>query len=173
MLLTPHLGRPKEDRSMRRVRFLTVVTITLVLAAGAYAASDWLKGSPEQELKALAAIQPGLGTVMIEYGGRYTNTYYAAKGGNWDLAAYQLKEAREIQEVGETTRPERAPALKAFEKAYLDPLDAAITAKDFTKFDAAFKVGIRGCNGCHTSQGFPYIRYQLPKAPTFPLAMTR
>lgn len=156
---------------MRRVRILSVVIVTLFLAAGAYAASDWLKGSPEEELKALAAIQPGLGTVMIEYGGRYTNTYYAAKGGNWDLAAYQLKEAREIQEVGETTRPERASALKAFEKAYLDPLDEAIKAKDLKKFETAFTAGIRGCNGCHTSQGFAYIKYQLPKAPMVPLAM--
>jgi len=157
---------------MRQAWILAVLTFTLVLAAGAYAASDWLKGSPEEKLKTLAEIQPGLGTVMIEYAGRYTNTYYAAKGGNWDLAAYQLKEAREIQEVGEATRPERAQALKAFETAYLDPLDAAIKAKDFKKFDASFKAGIQGCNGCHTSQGFAYIRYQLPKAPASPLAMT-
>jgi hypothetical protein len=27
---------------------------------------------------------------MMEYSTRYTNMYYAAKGGNWDLAAYQL-----------------------------------------------------------------------------------
>lgn len=157
---------------MRHARILTVLVLVLVLAAaGAYAASDWLKGSTEEKLKALAELQPGLGTVMIEYGARYTNAYYAARGGNWDLASYQIKEAREIQEVGETTRPARAQALKAFEKSYLDPLDEAIKAKDFKKFDAAFKAGIRGCNGCHMSQGFPYIKYQLPKGPTFPLSM--
>jgi len=159
---------------MRSLRILAVGAVALVLgAAGAYAASDWLKGSSEEQLKTLAEIQPGLGTVMIEYGSRYTNLYYAAKGGNWDLAAYQLKEAREIQEVGETTRPARASALKAFETSYLDPLDAAIKAKEFKKFDKAFKDGIEGCNGCHAGQGFPYIKYQLPKAPTFPLSMTK
>jgi len=76
----------------------------MILAGGAYAASDWLKGSVDEKLKTLTNIQPGLGTVMVEYANRYTNMYYAAKGGNWDLAAYQLKETREIQEVGETTR---------------------------------------------------------------------
>ena len=55
-----------------------------------------------------AGTQPGLGTVMIEYSNRYTDMYYAAKSGNWPLAAYQLKEALEIQEVGETTHPARA-----------------------------------------------------------------
>lgn len=157
---------------MRITRVLCGLALALVLAtAGAYAASDWLKGSPDEKLKTLAEIQPGLGTVMIEYGGRYTNAYYAAKGGNWDLAAYQLKEAREIQEVGEATRPARAQALKAFEKSYFDPLEEAIKAKDFKKFDKTFKQGIQGCNGCHAGQGFPFIKYQLPKGPTFPLAM--
>lgn len=157
---------------MRVQRILTVLTLTLAVAtAGAYAASDWLKGNPEEKLKTLAEIQPGLGTVMIEYGARYTNAYYAAKGGNWDLAGYQLKEAREIQEVGETTRPARAAALKAFEKSYFDPLDEAIKAKDFKKFAVAFQKGIQGCNGCHAGQGIPYIKYELPKGPTFPLSM--
>jgi hypothetical protein len=142
----------------------------MMLAGGAYAASDWLKGSADEKMKTLAEIQPGLGTVMIEYSGRYTNMYYAAKGGNWGLADYMLKEAREIQEVGETTRPGRASSLKAFEQAYLDPLEKTIKAKDFKAFKTAFNRGIQGCNGCHASNGFPFIKYQLPKAPFAPLS---
>ncbi len=159
---------------MHHARVLVVLALVLILAAaGVYAAtaSDWLKGSTEDRLNTLAAIQPGLGTVMIEYSARYGNLYYAGKGGNWDLAAYQLKEMREIQEVGETTRPARAESLKAFEKSYLDPLDLAIKAKNFATFDKTFKNSIAGCNGCHAAQGFPYIKYQLPSGPTFPLSM--
>lgn len=160
---------------MSPIRNVAVTAATLiVLGTGvSYAASDWLKGSTEEQLKTLAGLQPGLGTVMIEYSDRYTNTYYAAKGGNWDLASYMLKEALEIQEVGEATRPNRAGALKAFETAYLDPLDAAIKAKDFDKFDAAFKAGIKGCNGCHASQGFAFIEYSLPDSPPAPLNFTQ
>ena len=157
---------------MRSMRVLVGVGLVVVLSvAGVYAASEWLKGSPDEKLKTLAEIQPGLGTVMIEYSNRYTNAYYAAKGGNWDLAGYMLKEAGEIQEVGETTRPERAEALKGFEKAYFGPLNEAVKAKDLKKFEVAFKNGIQGCNGCHAGQGFPYIKYQLPKAPVSPLVM--
>lgn len=110
-------------------------------------------------------------TFGLEYGNRYTDIYYAAKEGNWPLAAYQLKEALEIQEVGETTRPARAPMLKAFEQSYLDPLGKAIQAKDFEQFDTAFKAGIQGCNGCHAALGFPYINYQLPSSALSPLSM--
>ena len=141
----------------------------VVLFAGVAYAADWLTGTTEEQLKTLANIQPGVGTVMIEYSARWTNTYYAAKGGNWDLAAYMIKELLEIQEVGETTRPARAGAPKAFETAYMGPVGDAIKAKDWDKFDAAFKAGTKGCNGCHTSSGFPYIEYVLPAAAPAPL----
>lgn len=54
----------------------------------------------EMTLDELASIQPGLGTVMLEYSRRYWIIYYACKGGNWDLALYELKELREIAEGG-------------------------------------------------------------------------
>jgi len=66
---------------------------------------------------------------------------------------------------------DQAQALKAFEKNYLEPLNEATEAKDFKKFVKAFEDGIRGCNTCHIGQGFPYIKYQLPKAPISPLSM--
>lgn len=135
--------------------------------------SAWLTGDTDEKFDTLAGIQPGLGTVMIEYGNRYTNMYYAAKGGNWDLAAYMLNEAMEIQEVGEITRPARAEALKTFEDSYLTPLGDAIQAKNFNAFKKAFNDGVKGCNGCHVAQGHPYIKYLLPKIPSSPLSMKR
>lgn len=116
-------------------------------------------------LAQLAEIQPGLGTVMMEYANRFWSMYYAAKSGNWDLAAYQMKEALEIQEVGETTRPARAPMLKAFESSFLDPLNNTINAKNFSAFQTAYNTTVGGCNGCHAASGFPYINYTLPSSP--------
>jgi hypothetical protein len=116
-------------------------------------------------LAQLAEIQPGLGTVMMEYANRFWSMYYAAKSGNWDLAAYQMKEALEIQEVGETTRPSRAPMLKAFESSFLDPLNNTINAKNFSAFQTAYNTTVGGCNGCHVASGFPYINYTLPSSP--------
>ncbi len=116
-------------------------------------------------LQQIAEIQPGLGTVMMEYANRFWSMYYAAKDGNWGLADYQMKEALEIQEVGETTRPGRAAALKAFEASFLVPLNNTINAKDFSAFQTAYNNTVDGCNGCHAANGFAFIKYSLPPAP--------
>jgi len=120
-------------------------------------------------LPQLSAIQPGLGTVMIEYGRRMGLLWFADQADNWDLAQYQLTEMREIQEVAETTRPARAAALKSFESSFLDPLEEQIKAKDKTKFESAYNSAIQGCNSCHGSQtsadwpqGFAFIKVQVP-----------
>jgi len=107
-------------------------------------------------------IQPGLGTVMIEYGKRFQLAKLAADAGDWGMAQYQLKEQIEIQEVGEATRPANAELLAAFEHAYLDPLGEAIVSMDKAAFDTAYDAAITGCNECHVGTGHPYVRYQSP-----------
>jgi hypothetical protein len=116
-------------------------------------------------LDQIAEIQPGLGTVMIEYGTRFWSMYYAAKGGNWELAQYQIKEMLEIQEVGETTRSGRAANLKTFEATYLEPLNDTLNSKDWNAFATAYNNTINGCNGCHILNQFSYIKYTLPSSP--------
>ncbi len=146
------------------VGVILIGSIAFTLAAG----TSWLTGTTEQKLETLAKIQPGLGTVMIEYSNRMGNAYYAAKANNWGMAAYQLKEAVEIQEVGETTRPARAEPLKDFEDKYLKPLARDIVNQDFKTFQKDFNTMVDGCNTCHAGTGFEYIVYQLPSQPLVP-----
>jgi hypothetical protein len=118
---------------------------------------------------ALWNIQPGLGTVMIEYARRFAQLKAALDAGNWDMAKYQLDEMIEIQEVGETTRPSRAPMLKAFEDNALHGLDDAIMAKDKDKANTAFNSAIGGCNGCHAASkgtnwaSYAFVQIQPPQ----------
>jgi len=111
---------------------------------------------------ALWNIQPGLGTVMQEYGFRFALAWFAAEAGNWDMAAYQITEALEIQETGETTRPANKPLLKNFEETYVTPLTAAIAAKDKAGFESAYSSAVGGCNACHTGTRHAYARFQIP-----------
>jgi hypothetical protein len=124
-------------------------------------------------LSQIANIQPGLGTVMIEYGARFNNLWFAAQKGNWDMVHYQYLEMLEIQEVGEITRTNRAPMLKAFEDGFLTPLDKAAQAKDLTAFTTAYDSAIGGCNGCHAAsssadfKSYKFVKITRPSAPQF------
>jgi uncharacterized protein (TIGR03437 family) len=84
------------------------------------------------------------------------------------MAAYQLKEMVEIQEVGETTRPSRKEALKGFEEGALVPLANDIVNQDLTAFNRDFTTAVAFCNACHAATGFSYIVYQLPAKPKIP-----
>lgn len=150
----------------KRVLLIGVGLLALVgIGLAAQHVRDIYKGSLEERVSDLASIQPGLGTVMIEYGGRFTSAYFAAKGGNWGLAQYQLKEATEIQEVGEITRPAKAPLLKNFEQTFLVPLQESVKAQDWSLYRQRFETAVAGCNGCHAATGHAYIQYTLPTQP--------
>jgi len=121
---------------------------------------------PTLSIKTLSAIQPGMGSVMREYGHRFYIMYYAAKANNWDLAAYQLHEQLEIQEVGEATRPQYSKKLKTFEEKYLNILQKKIEDKDQKGFETTYQETVKACNQCHRETGHHYIHYRLPqKAP--------
>jgi hypothetical protein len=154
---------------------LVAIALMLGLAIGiAYTqAPNWLKGTTDEKFKILADLQPGLGTVMVDYGNRFTNAYYAAKGGNFELASYMIKEMKESQEIAETTRPARAPLLKAFEANYLDKLDAAAKAKDWSQYSKLVPQVVNACNQCHAKVEMAYIVYRMPSAPPAPLKMSK
>jgi cytochrome c553 len=111
-------------------------------------------------------IQPGLGTVMIEYARRFAQIQRAMDAGNFDMSKYQLDEMLEIQEVAETTRPARATLLKTFENDALKVLNGAILARQKDTAAAAWKSAAAACNACHVvstaanwaSYGFVEIR---------------
>ena len=129
-------------------------------------------GNPLLTNVQLSDIAPGLGTVMVEVGYRNWVLPYAAKGGNWELAAYQVKEIGEIMEVGETTRPKRKAGLSKFTDGPLKALNDAITAKDIAAFDTAWTAEVKGCNDCHDEQGFKFMEWKLPSTPPADLRLT-
>lgn len=120
----------------------------------------------EMTIDQLAAIQPGMPAIMKEVGERYTQTYYAAKGGNWKLAAYHLNQLRASFKTAAVTRPKYGEDLATFDKDYLQPIFKAIHEQDWTKFEEAFKKGEAGSDFFHDKRGYPHIRYLLPKDPS-------
>lgn len=129
-------------------------------AASTAVAGDTVIGGAhgDMTLKQLVDIQPGLGTVMLEYNARMNNLWFAAQKSNWDMVHYQVFEMKEIQETGEATRPGRAASLKAFESTFLEPVDQAAQAKDLAAFTKSYDSAIAGCNGCHAAASSPHFK---------------
>jgi hypothetical protein len=156
----------KHIRIIASGGLLVLGSVLLVVGSGvsiaAPAAPPLAQAQPTPtpfSLDDLSLIQPGLGTVMLEYSRRMALAWNAEQAGNWDMAHYQILEMREIQETGEITRPPRAQALKSFESSFLDPVDAAISSRDTAQFQSAYRAAIQGCNSCHgsqTSADFPH-----------------
>lgn len=161
---------------MQRTWFLIGWPIVVAVVAGAVAVFV-ANGQATNHLNTvdrklvLWDIQPGLGPVMLAYGIRFGNVWSAAEAGNWDMAKYQIDEMLADQKVGETTRPARAEALRKFSKENLEPLQAAIKAKDKSAFDSAYDKAITGCNQCHGDQkdsagnNFRWIKIIRPTSP--------
>ncbi len=116
----------------------------------------------EMTIDQLAEIQPGLATIMKEVGERYTETYYAAKGGNWKLAAHHLNQVRAAFRTGKVTRPKFADDLTVFDKDHLQPIFKAIHDQDWNQFEDAFRKGEAASDVYHDKRGYPHIRYVLP-----------
>ena len=119
----------------------------------------------EMTLDQLAGVQPGMAAIMKDTGERYTRTYYAAKGGNWKLAAHELNQVRATFRIAKVTRPKFAEDLDAFDAEYLQPIFKAIHDQDWKEFEAAFGRGEVGSDIYHDKRGYPHLRYVLPKEP--------
>ena len=116
----------------------------------------------EISLDQLAEIQPGMAKLMKEVGERFSETYFAAKGGNWKLAAYHLNQVRNAFRITKVTRPKFTDDLNAYDSEYLAPIFKAIQAKDWDSFEKGFQSGVEGSDFYHDKTGHPYIRYVLP-----------
>lgn len=113
----------------------------------------------------IAEMQPGMARLMDEFSRRYWVLYYAAKAGNWDLANYMEREASKLLTTMAVARPKYRADLEAFAKGCLAPLAAAITARDFAAFDAAYRKGIEASDEYHAKYNKSFIGFRLPDHP--------
>jgi hypothetical protein len=121
----------------------------------------------------LTAINPGLSSYMMEAAKRLGRSWFAAQDNNWDEAAFEIREARQVLDHGGirgSSNPARQQAINAFNTGFFDPLIAAAQAGDKAPYEAAYNSAIQGCNACHgaqtygaINQPFSFIRVQVPK----------
>lgn len=126
----------------------------------------------ELTIDQLAGLAPGLGRLMREIGERYWLLYYAARGGNWDLAHYAFRGMRKMFKTGGLTRPKMAGALASYDEKWLTPIADAIAARDWHAFSAAYTAATDEANRVHVSLGYGYIEWRLPNVAPQQLTLT-
>lgn len=119
----------------------------------------------ELTLDQLAELQPGLGQLMPLVGERYWTLYYAAKGGNWALADYELRSLKSLWQKMGTTRPKYKGMLDNYAKKIFDPLVQHVAAKNFAEFEKVYMKGIELANTMHVASNHAEIVWKLPSNP--------
>lgn len=128
------------------------------LCLGAVAATAAAEEAP------VPPASPAFSNIMREIGYRLANSYWAANGGNWGLARYQLQKLRLAEDAAKLENANHRKMLATFEDLHRAPLAAAVSRKDLTRFNHDFANAISGCNECHAKAGLPYLHYQVPEA---------
>ena len=123
------------------------------------------KSSPPLSLEQLAQLLPGTGEIMASVGNAWWKCAYAARGGNWELAAYFARRVRGLQRKLAQIRPKYADDLIAFESEQLTPLLTALGEHNGPSFEGIYATATEKANELHVKWAKPYIRWVLPDEP--------
>ncbi len=113
--------------------------------------------------------------VMVSVAYHFNNLWFAGQHNNWPLAQFYWNETRSHLRWAVRVIPVRKDSqdrdvrlgeiLDAMENTPLAQLQAAITAEDQNRFDAAYRFTLETCYACHKAVEKPYLRPQIPTQP--------
>jgi len=147
---------------MRRIRLVTIGTciMMLLICTGLYAADDIQK-----QVDDIRGALPKFAVPMREVGDRFQDMYFAAKEGNWALAAYMSKYMNGAMNPAKVTKPAEYETWKTFYAETFDPVNKAIQAQDMKAFEKEYTAVISHCNNCHAGMGYGFIKVIKMKTP--------
>ena len=119
----------------------------------------------ELSLEQIADALPSAGEIMASIANSWWRCAYAARGGNWALAAHFARRVRSQQRLLATLRPKYRERLEAFERDELAAVLAALQTLDREAFERAFATATDRANRNHVETGHEYVRWVLPQDP--------
>ena len=126
--------------------------LLMLAGAGAQPAADPVRSD-----------ETGLSGPMIATQFAHIKLWFAAKLGNWRLAAYELDQL----ETGLAETSKRFPKTPEPVAGQLAALRNSIEARDLAAFTKAYTELTNGCNACHRSEGRDFIAVQIPLVSPF------
>ena len=141
---------------------LAVAAGMLALGASAAMADE---AAMQKQIDEVRGALPKFAIPMREVGDRFQNMYFAARDGNWALAAYMSKYMNGSMNPASVTKPAEYRVWKGFYDNTFATVNKAIQAKDFKAFETAYVAVINDCNACHQGMGYGFIKVARLKAP--------
>jgi hypothetical protein len=111
--------------------------------------------------------EPGLGDQMHTLQLRHAKLWFAATGGNWQLAAFEIHEIEEnLERIARWHHDSEAIPMGPAIKVHMHPgqyaVEQSIARQDAGEFSAAFDRLTQGCNACHRATEHGFIVIQRP-----------
>ena len=154
---------------LKKVVMLVVMVCLLAFAgmSAVHAAEAEMpaQGDMQKQINDVKAAIPKFAVPMREVGDRFQDMYFAAKGGNWGLAAYMSKYMNASMNPAKLTKPAEYPIWESFYKDTFAPVQKAIKAQDWMAFEKGYMAVIKNCNDCHTAMGYGFIKVLKQKTP--------
>src|SRR5213075_2915921 len=132
--------------------------IALALSSGVTTAAAQEAKDTQKQIDELKSALPKFAIPMREVGDRFQNMYFAAKDGNWALAAYMSKYMNGSMNPASVTKPAEYKVWKSFYDDTFSSVNKAIQAKDLKAFESSYNAVIGNCNDCHASMGYGFIK---------------
>jgi len=105
---------------------------------------------------------PRLGDIMNAIQTRHIKLWHAGKAGNWDLAAYELRQLKEgLVEAARLYAGIPVSNVTTM-GAPVQSVEDAIFAKDVVRFSKTFAGLTDACNGCHGAMARSFIVIRTP-----------
>ena len=120
-------------------------------------------GKRDLTLEELGLAQPGMDRLMAEVGPRVHRLCFAARAGNWPLAAYFAKTAGKQLQRCVDSRPRYDPAMSDYLRDDWAPVVAAIKAGDLAAFEPAYARMVDRANELHVYFGKPFLVWRTPE----------
>lgn len=135
----------------------------LALGMGTATAAD---PETQKQIDDIKAAIPKFAVPMREVGDRFQDMGFAAKSGNWALAAYMSKYMNGAMNPARLTKPDEYKVWQGFYENTFAATNKAIQSKDVKAFEAAYTAVIKDCNACHAAMGYGFIKVVRQPAPS-------
>ncbi len=157
---------------------LPVLTCLGVLCLTHTAAAQSLEPSDVQALKAdiaeLKSLVPSQSHAMADVDYHFSNLWFAAKSGNWPLAAFYLNETKShinwtvrihpVRKLASGQDLDLRPLLQNIEQSGFASAKAAIEKRSFKVFETAYRQTMTQCYACHLAAEKPFLRPHIPRS---------